>query len=120
MAFLGSCERTAMTRTLSIDIGGTGLKALVLDDAGAAITDRVRVETPHPATPIAVLGALRDLVAPLGDFDRVSVGFPGVLSDGTVLDAPNLDDSWRGFALGAKISDAVHRPVRVVNDAAMH
>jgi polyphosphate glucokinase len=108
-----------MMRTLSIDIGGTGLKALVLDDNGAAITDRVRVETPHPATPAAVMGALRELVAPFGDFDRVSVGFPGVLSEGIVRSAPNLDESWHDIALAAKISDAVHRPVRVVNDAAM-
>ena len=44
-------------RTLAIDIGGTGLKALILDEAGTALTERVRVETPRPATPTAILAA---------------------------------------------------------------
>ncbi len=106
-------------RTLSIDIGGTGLKALVLGPDGAAITDRVRVATPQPATPTAVLGALRQIIEPLGEFERVSVGFPGIVANGITVTAPNLDDSWRGFELGKAIAGAAHRPVRVVNDAAM-
>jgi polyphosphate glucokinase len=106
-------------RTLSIDIGGTGLKALLLDPDGAAITERVRVDTPHPATPKAVMQALRPLIERLGQFDRVSIGFPGVVSAGVVMTAPNLDEAWRGFALANTVSHALHRPVRVVNDAAM-
>ena len=72
-------SRPAAPRTLAIDIGGTGLKALILDERGRAITDRQRVETPQPATPRAVLAALGKIIAPLGEFDRVSVGFPGVV-----------------------------------------
>jgi polyphosphate glucokinase len=106
-------------RTLSIDIGGTGLKAMIVGADGAPLTERVRVETPRPATPQAVLGALRELVAPLGDFDRVSVGFPGVVADGTTLWAPNLHETWRGFPLAQTIGGAVGRPVRLENDAAM-
>src|SRR5690348_17157298 len=66
-------------RTLAIDIGGTGLKALVLSLDGTALTDRVRVETPRPATPEAILGALWPLVEPLGEYHRISIGFPGVV-----------------------------------------
>ncbi|HET9991330.1 MAG TPA: ROK family protein, partial [Kofleriaceae bacterium] len=64
--------------TLAIDIGGTGLKALLLAPDGSAQTERVRVPTPKPATTTAVLDALVALVEPL-TFDRVSVGFPGVV-----------------------------------------
>ena len=105
------------TRTLAIDIGGTGLKALVLDPRGATLTDRARVETPHPATPEAVLRDLLALIKPLGKFDRISVGFPGVVVDGITRTAPNLDDAWGGFALGKALADATGVPVRVLNDA---
>jgi polyphosphate glucokinase len=107
-------------RTLAIDIGGTGLKALLVGSDGTAITERVRVETPHPATPAAVLGALRTLVGPLGEFERVTIGFPGVIEDGVVRTAPNLHEDWEGFDLAQTVADALHRPVRVLNDAAMH
>jgi polyphosphate glucokinase len=80
-------------RTLAIDVGGTGLKAIVLDPEGAPLTERVRVPTPRPATPKAVLRALLSLVGPLGEFERISVGFPGVVIDGVIRTAPNLDPS---------------------------
>jgi polyphosphate glucokinase len=104
-------------RTLAIDIGGTGLKALVLGGDGQTLTDRVRVPTPHPATPTAVLPALWRLIEPLGAFDRVSIGFPGVVVDGVTLTAPNLHKQWRGFDLAKAVSEQLARPVRVLNDA---
>jgi polyphosphate glucokinase len=103
--------------TLAIDIGGTGLKALLLDPNGNAITERARVETPRPATPKAVVGALAKLVAAVGLFDRVSVGFPGVVVEGTIRSAPNLDGKWKGFPLGRVLSLKLGKPVRVLNDA---
>ena len=104
-------------RTLAIDVGGTGLKALVLDDHGHPITDRVRVETPRPASPEAVVDALVKLVTPLAPFDRVSVGFPGVVVDGVTKTAPNLDPSWTDFDLAGELGRRLHRTVRVLNDA---
>jgi polyphosphate glucokinase len=82
-------------RTLSIDIGGTGIKAITLDLAGEALTERTRLETPSPATPEAVLAIIDELVKIQHEFDRVSVGFPGVVLDGVIKTAPNLDPSWR-------------------------
>lgn len=108
---------SAGLKTLAIDIGGTGLKALVLDVAGTALTERARVETPQPATPDAVLAALFGLIESLGDFDRVSVGFPGVVVDGVTMSAPNLGKEWKGFDLAKAISDKTRRPTRVLNDA---
>ncbi len=105
------------TRTLAIDIGGTGLKALVLGGDGAALTERVRVETPRPATPKAILSALWTLIEPLGEFDRISVGFPGVVVNSVTKTAPNLDPAWRDFDLGKALAEGSRRPVRVLNDA---
>jgi polyphosphate glucokinase len=107
----------AHPRTLAIDIGGTGLKALILGPDGAALTDRARVETPRPATPGALLPALFTLVEPLGAFDRISIGFPGVVVDGVTLTAPNLHKEWRNFDLAKAVTDHLKRPARVLNDA---
>jgi polyphosphate glucokinase len=105
------------TRTLCIDIGGTGVKALILAPNGSTLTERARVDTPRPATPRAVLGAIWHLIEPLGEFDRISVGFPGVVIDNVTMTAPNLHDDWQGFELGKALSDGSRRPVRVLNDA---
>ena len=102
--------------TLAIDIGGTGLKALVLAPDGSAQTERVRVPTPKPATTEAVLDALVALVEPLV-YDRVSVGFPGVVVDGVTKTAPNLDPSWKDFDLAGELGRRLQRTVRVLNDA---
>ena len=104
-------------RTLAIDIGGTGLKALILGPDGAALTERARVETPRPATPDAVLGALWPMVDTLGPFDRASVGFPGVVVDGITKTAPNLHEKWSEFPLATTLSRRAKCPVRVLNDA---
>ena len=104
--------------TLAIDIGGTGLKASIVDEAEHMLTDRVRVPTPVGAPPGKVVEVLAALVAPLGAFDRVSVGFPGVVRDGRILTAANLgNDAWKGFDLAEALTAALGRPVRVANDA---
>ncbi len=108
-------------RTLSIDVGGTGIKALILDAAGAPVTDRVRVETPQPAVPEAVLVVIDGLARQLGAFDRVSLGFPGVVHDGVTHTAPHLDPSWSGFPLARVLSERTGgKPARVLNDGAIH
>jgi polyphosphate glucokinase len=105
-------------RTLAIDIGGSGLKASVVDEAGRLLTERVRVDTPVGGTPREIVEALARLVAPLGAFDRVSVGFPGVVRGGRILTAPNLDNKgWKDFDLAGALGRALGKPVRVANDA---
>jgi len=104
--------------TLAIDIGGSGLKASVLDGAGRMVAPRVRVPAPHPCPPEMMLGLLLSLVKPLPPFDRVSVGFPGVVRKGKVLTAPHFDTSlYAGFPLGEKLREALGRPVKLLNDA---
>ncbi|HEY9668457.1 MAG TPA: ROK family protein [Coleofasciculaceae cyanobacterium] len=106
-------------RTLAVDIGGSGVKAIVLDEAGHAITERNRVQTPQPPKPNAVIDAITQLTAGQGEFDRVSVGFPGVVSSGITKTAVNLDPDWVGFDLATTLSQRLGKPVRVLNDADM-
>jgi polyphosphate glucokinase len=110
--------RSTDIRTLGIDIGGTGIKAAVLDGAGRMLTDRVRVATAHPCSPDALLKQVAELVAPLPPFQRISIGFPGVIRAGRVLTAPNLGTPpWRGFPLAARIARLLGNPARLMNDA---
>lgn len=104
-------------KTLCVDIGGTGVKVIVLDAAGAPLCERQRVPTPRPATPASVMGAIRKLVAAVPAFDRVSVGFPGVVKSGVVRTAPNLDGGWSGYALAREMEKMTTRPARALNDA---
>src|SRR5262245_47222177 len=76
--------------TLAIDIGGSGLKASALDASGKMLTDRLRVPTPYPLPPTRLVQTLQGLVDPIGRYDRISVGFPGMVRDGHVLTAPHL------------------------------
>lgn len=104
--------------TLTFDIGGTHMKAALVDETGALVSERAMIDTVPETAPQDVVKSLAAMVAPLGAFDRVSVGFPGVVRDGRVLTAPNLGtDKWQGFDLGRALSSALARPVRVANDA---
>jgi polyphosphate glucokinase len=115
-----SSNSSSGLHVLAIDIGGTGLKAALLDLEGNMLTDRVRVKTPHPCSKETLLDTLIALVQPLGKFDRVSVGFPGVTRRGLIYTAPNLGtDELKGFDLGGELSKRLGCPVRVVNDADM-
>jgi polyphosphate glucokinase len=105
--------------TLAIDIGGSGLKAMLLDHAGKPVSERQRVVTPAVPTPELVLGGLDELRKLLPAFDRVSVGFPGVIKRGTTYTAVNLHPGWVGFPLQAVLEKRWKRPVRVANDAAV-
>ncbi len=105
--------------TLAVDIGGSGIKVIVLDEAGKPQTERSRVETPQPPKPDVVINAIASLVATQGAFNRVSVGFPGVVRGGITETAANLDSDWLGFDLGTALCDRLGKPVRVINDADM-
>jgi polyphosphate glucokinase len=104
--------------TLSIDIGGSGLKAMLLDAAGKPVSERKRVLTPAVPTPEAVLAGLDELRKLMGRFDRVSVGFPGVIKRGVTYEAVNLHPLWsQKFPLQAELEKRWKKPVRAGNDA---
>lgn len=120
--------------TLAIDVGGTGLKASVLNAGGTMVADRVRVATTYPMPPTGEGGmvpALVELVRDLPEADRVSVGFPGMVRGGVILSAPHFETSagpgsaidpdlqaaWRRFDMAAALSQAIGKSTRVANDA---
>jgi polyphosphate glucokinase len=117
-------------RTLAIDIGGSGLKAIVLSPTGDAESERTRRETPYPCTPPVLLNELTALVATQPDHDRVSVGFPGAIRSGRVREVPafsrrgpgqppdpELVAQWTGFELETALAERFGKPTRVANDA---
>lgn len=115
-----SQKKSAPTKTpitLCIDIGGSGLKAMLLDAHGKPVSERERVPTPAEATPEYVLAALDELRGMLGSFDRVSAGFPGVVKKGTTYMAVNLHPAWMNFPLQAELEARWKKPARIANDA---
>ncbi len=106
-----------LPRTLAMDIGGSGIKAVVLDAEGKVLKERLRMPTPRKATPEKLLDVVADLAKQQGDFDRVSAGFPGVVKDGLVYTAANLGKGWKNFDLGKALGKRLKCPVRVANDA---
>ncbi|MEM7403365.1 MAG: ROK family protein, partial [Myxococcota bacterium] len=102
---------------LAFDIGGSGLKAVVLDQQACAVQQPKRVRTPQPASTQRVLDALVGMIVDLPPFDCVSVGFPGVVRAGTIYTAINLDPSWQGVCLQQQLQRLLGKPTRVANDA---
>jgi polyphosphate glucokinase len=105
------------TTTLAVDVGGTGIKAAALDEKGKMITEREKIKTPRNATPKKVIAIIQKLAKMAGEFDRASVGFPGVIKNGVVYTAVNLGKGWKGYKLEAELKKKLKRPVRVANDA---
>ena len=104
--------------TLAVDVGGTGIKAAVLDEKGKMITERQKIKTPHNATPKKVIAIIEELAKIPGGFDRASVGFPGVIKSGVVYTAVNLGKGWEKVpARGGAEEEAHGCPVRIANDA---
>jgi len=108
---------TLVGHTLTIDIGGTGTKIMLLDRDGRPAGERRATPTPRPATPESVLGAIEELIEEERSFERVSCGFPGVVNEGVVHTAPNLDGGWSGFDLARALEKLTGKPSRVCNDA---
>jgi len=104
--------------TLAIDVGGSRLKCGVLSEAGAVLNGPLRADTPKPAPPAAVLALLDGLIGQLGAFDRVSIGFPGMIRAGRVMTAPNLgSEAWHDYPLAEEIARRTGKPTRLLNDA---
>ena len=103
-------------RTLAIDIGGSGIKVMVLDMDGNPLSDRQRLKTPHPAKPEEVIDTIITL-AKQQEFDRVSVGFPGVVQNGLIKTAVNLHSDWLNYDLATSLTQILSKPTKVANDA---
>lgn len=103
---------------LSIDIGGTNIKACLLSPTGKLLTDFKKTPTPKNSTPEAVLKAIQQLTADFNSFTKISIGFPGYVKEGIVQTAPNLaENQWANMDLAQQVSNLFGKPVRLINDA---
>jgi polyphosphate glucokinase len=128
-------SHTALEPTLSIDVGGSGLKAAVVDVDGTLRTERVRIPTPYPCPPDVLVKTLTGLVEPLVAqhiATRTSVGIPGMVRGGRVLSVtplarrvyggprePDLIEAWSDYPLADALTASTGLPTKVVNDADM-
>ncbi len=103
---------------VGVDIGGTGVKAGVVDLAtGNLLSDRVRLDTPQPATPAAIAEVVAQLIDQLGHAGRVGLTVPAVVQRGVVRSAANIDHSWIDTDADALFSDRLGVECHVINDA---
>ena len=105
-------------KILTIDIGGSHVKAAILDNAGTPVSDYARIETPQPSTPAKVMETIQELVKNFIEYEKISVGFPGYVKLGVIKTAPNLGtDYWRDYDLQSAIGVMLNKPAKVINDA---
>lgn len=94
------------------------MKAGLVDvEAGSMISERLRVDTPEPSTPDAVVAAVADLVAQLDAPGKIGIGFPTVIRRGWIYSANNIDKSWIGVNALEMFEEGLGREVRLINDA---
>ena len=109
---------------IGIDVGGSGIKAAVVDvESGRFRSERIRVATPSPSTPDAVLASVARVIkrlaksSGLGDATPVGIGLPGVTIDGVLKSAANIDPAWIDFPVVERLTRVIGRPVTIINDA---
>ncbi len=120
--------------TLTVDCGGTGIKASVLDKTGKVLTDFPYLKTPYPLSPSKLIGIIQDFVKADLRIKRVTVGLPGMIRNGKVVVIPhyintngprsavdaNLKKAWYGFDMQSILQKRLKLPTLVLNDAEVH
>ena len=120
--------------TLTVDCGGSGLKASVLDAAGTMKAPVIRIPTPYPLPPARLVECFRELAAQLPPAQRITIGMPGMLRHGVVISTPHyitergprtrvlpqLVTEWEGLDFQSVVSDSLGMPAKVLNDAEVH
>lgn len=109
-----------VSKVLSIDIGGSSVKAAIINSSGDIIESFTKLPTPQPATPETIVSTIQELIKDFAEYDAVSVGFPGYVRDGIVHTAPNLEsESWNKIPFAKMLTEKLGKPAQVVNDADM-
>lgn len=111
-------QESALQAVLGIDIGGSGIKGAPVDIAsGALLAERIRLDTPQPASPAEVAKTVQELVRQFDWCGSVGCTFPAIVHRGTTLSAANVDKSWIGAPAQQILADAVGLPLLLLNDA---
>ena len=107
-------------KILAVDIGGSHIKATILNSAGELQIGYQIVDTPVLPGPKTLIATINRLVHKFPGYDKVSIGFPGSVKDGVVLTAPSLAPTkWNGINLRQILQHEFNCPVAVINDADM-
>ncbi|MFM2394856.1 MAG: hypothetical protein RLZZ546_2839, partial [Bacteroidota bacterium] len=108
-----------MEGILGIDVGATGIKGAIVNiETGELMTERIKIKTPSPATPESILTVIKEIKRKLKySGEKIGIGFPSVVKNGTVLSAANIDKSWINYAIKEKYSKGLRKDVYVINDA---
>ena len=110
----------ASVKILSLDIGGSHVKATILNSDGKLLMEYEKIVTPVQATPVTLLAAIKTLVKDFPAYDKISAGFPGYVKEGITKTAPNLNTlAWKDIDLAKMLQNALGKPAKVVNDADM-
>lgn len=120
--------------TLSIDCGGLGIKASILDTQGTMHVHPINIPTPYPLSPTRFVDTLVEVAKTLPKAQRVTVGMPGMIRHGVVVATPHyitakgprsriepeLKAAWAGFDVQSALNSALGLPTLVLNDAEVH
>jgi len=111
--------QSAPVNIIGIDIGGSGIKGAPVDTvSGTLAAERLRIPTPSPSMPDAVAGVIRQILDSFSTTPGpVGITFPGVVKNGRVLTAANVDPVWAGFEAATFFSAKLGRACTVLNDA---
>ncbi|MEO9020561.1 MAG: ROK family protein [Ginsengibacter sp.] len=105
-------------KILAIDIGGSHIKATILDEEGKFLQEYEREKTPSPSSPAKVIALIKELASRLPGYNRITAGFPGYIKDGVVKTAPKLgNDLWKNIDLQKELENVLGKPALVINDA---
>lgn len=122
-------------RTFAVDCGGGGIKTALLDAAGTQIGPARRTPVRYPFSPAALENIIAADAAALRaegcDFERLTVGMPGMLRHGVVVYTPHyirragphtrldpeMEAAWNGLDIRAALAARFSRPTLVLNDA---
>ncbi len=103
---------------LGIDIGATGMKGAIVDvQSGQLITERIKLQTPHPATPEAMIDPFMDLIKMHEWEGKVGCGFPAIVKNGVALSASNIDETWINVNVEDWFNKVSGLEVKALNDA---
>lgn len=105
-------------KILAIDIGGSNIKATVLNSEGDYLKEYEREKTPSPPSPQNVVDLIKTLASRFPEYDKITAGFPGYVKNGIVKTAPKLgNDIWKDYNLQKELSKILGKPALVINDA---
>ncbi len=103
---------------VGVDIGGTGIKVAPVDIAAGELTiERIRLNTPSPATPQAIAAVVGEVLRHVDVAGPVGLAMPAVVRGGIVETASHIDPTWIGVDAAEFFSKVTGRPVAVLNDA---